>query len=79
MAKEFQFVATGHGPVGSWEDVRAWREYLENLRDAVAAGISAGQTLEDMQRDITMNEYSDWEGFDWVDENVLGMYHFLTD
>jgi len=26
-----------------------------------------------------MGEYSDWEGFDWVDENVLGMYHFLTD
>ena len=79
MAKEFQFVATGHGPVGDWEDVSAWREYLEKLRDAVATGIATGQTLEDMQRDITMDEYSDWEGFDWVDENVLGMYHFLTD
>ena len=79
MAKEFEFVATGHGPVGTWEDVSAWREYLEKLRDAVAAGIAAGQTLEEMQRDITMDEYSDWEGFDWVDENVLGMYHFLTD
>ncbi len=32
-----------------------------------------------MQREITMDEYSDWFGFDWVDENVLGMYHFLTD
>ena len=79
MAKEFEFVATGHGPVGTWEDVSAWREYLEKLRDAVAAGIAGGQTLEEMQRDITMDEYSDWEGFDWVDENVLGMYHFLTD
>ena len=79
MAKEIEFVATGHGPVGTWEDVSAWREYLEKLRDAVAAGIAAGQTLEEMQRDITMDEYSDWEGFDWVDENVLGMYHFLTD
>ncbi len=79
MAKEFEFVATGHGPVGTWEDVSAWREYLEKLRDAVAAGIAAGQTLEEMQRDITMDEYTDWEGFDWVDENVLGMYHFLTD
>ena len=51
----------------------------DKLRDAVATGIATGQTLEDMQRDITMDEYSDWEGFDWVDENVLGMYHFLTD
>jgi len=79
LAKEYEFVATGHGPVGDWEDVRAWREYLEKLQEAVAAGIAAGQTLEEMQRNITMDEYSEWEGFDWVDENVLGMYHFLTD
>ena len=45
----------------------------------MAAGIAAGRTLEQMQQSITMDEYSDWQGFDWVDENVLGMYHFLTD
>ena len=79
LAKEFEFVATGHGPVGTWEDVTAWKEYLEKLQDEVAAGIASGQTLEEMQQNIRMEEYSDWEGFDWVDENVLGMYHFLTD
>ena len=79
LAKNFQFVAAGHGPVGTWEDVRAWREYLEKLRDQVAIGIASGQTLEEMQRDIEMEEYSHYESFDWVDENVLGMYHFLTD
>ena len=67
------------GKFPEWEDGSSWREYLEKLRDAGATGIATGQTLEDMQRDITMDEYSDWEGFDWVDENVLGMYHFLTD
>ena len=79
MAKNFEFVSTGHGPVGTWEDVMAWREYLDKLQAQVAAGIAAGRTLEQMQRDITMDEYSDWFGFDWIDENVLGMYHFLTD
>ena len=79
LAQDFEFVATGHGPVGTWEIVRAWREYLEILQDEVGAGIAAGQTLAEMQRDIKMEEYSDWEGFDWIDENVLGMYHFLTD
>ncbi len=79
QAQDFEFVATGHGPVGSWEVVTAWREYLEKLQDEVTAGIAAGQTLAEMQRDIKMEEYSDWEGFDWIDENVLGMYHFLTD
>ncbi len=79
LAQDFEFVATGHGPVGTWEVVRAWREYLEKLQDEVSAGIAAGQTLAEMQRDIKMEEYSHWEGFDWIDENVLGMYHFLTD
>ena len=79
QAKEYEYVVTGHGPVGDWRIVSRWRGYLEKLEDAVAAGIAAGQTLEEMKRDITMDEYSDWQGFDWVDENVLGMYHFLTD
>ena len=79
VARGYEFVAPGHGPVGTWEDIRDWREYLEKLRDQVAAGIAAGRTLQQMQQSITMDEYSDWQGFDWVDENVLGMYHFLTD
>ena len=79
IAQDYQYVVTGHGPYGDWTIVRNWREYFEKLRDAVAAGIAAEQTLEEMQATITMDEYSDWEGFDWVAENVLGMYHFLTD
>ena len=79
QAKKYEFTATGHGPVGNWEGVQRWRVYLETLQNEVAAGIAAGRSLEEMQRDIKMEEYSDLEGFDWVDENVLGMYHFLTD
>jgi hypothetical protein len=52
---------------------------FDKLRAAVAAGIAAGQTLEQMQRNIKMAEYSQGDGFDWVPLNVLGMYHFLTD
>ncbi len=78
-AKDFDYVSTGHGPVGTWEDVRDWREYFDKLQAQVANGIESGKSLEQMQREITMDEYSDWFGFDWVDENVLGMYHFLTD
>ncbi len=78
-AKNFEYVSTGHGPVGTWENIREWRVYFEMLREQVAEGIAAGRSLEQMQRNITMDEYSGWFGFDWVDENVLGMYHFLTD
>jgi glyoxylase-like metal-dependent hydrolase (beta-lactamase superfamily II) len=79
LAAGFKFVAAGHGPVGSVNDITAWRVYFEKLRDAVAAGIAAGQTLDYMQQNIKMAEYSQWDGYDWVPLNVLGMYHFLTD
>ncbi len=79
LAAGYDFVATGHGPVGTRDDVTAWRDYMEKLRGLVAAGIAAGDSLEQMQRDIDMEEYSDWADFGWVDLNVLGMYHFLTD
>jgi glyoxylase-like metal-dependent hydrolase (beta-lactamase superfamily II) len=79
LAGGFKYVVTGHGPVGTVKDITAWREYFEKLRTQVAAGIAKRQTLEQMQRDIKMAEYSHWDGFDWVPLNVLGMYHFLTD
>jgi glyoxylase-like metal-dependent hydrolase (beta-lactamase superfamily II) len=80
LAKGFRFVATGHGPVGTVKDVTAWRVYFEKLESQVAAGIKAGQTLEQMQASIKMAEYSNWDGYPaWVPLNVLGMYHFLTD
>ena len=79
LAAGFKYVATGHGPVGTVKDITAWREYFEKLRAQVAAGIAKRQSLEQMQRDIKMAEYSQWDGFDWVPLNVLGMYHFLTD
>jgi glyoxylase-like metal-dependent hydrolase (beta-lactamase superfamily II) len=79
LAAGFKYVVTGHGPVGTVRDITAWREYFEKLRTQVAAGIAKRQTLEQMQRDIKMAEYSQWDGFDWAPLNVLGMYHFLTD
>lgn len=79
LAAGYKYVVTGHGPVGTAKDITAWREYFEKLRTQVAAGIARGQTLEQMQRDIKMAEYSNWDGFDWAPLNVLGMYHFLTD
>ncbi len=79
LSRDFDHVATGHGPVGTSEDVTAWRRYFELLQEAVAAGIATGQSLEEMQLTIEIPEYSHWAGYNWLDMNVLGMYHFLTD
>lgn len=79
LARDYTHVAPGHGPVGTREDIVAWREYFEKLQAAVAAGIAAGQSLEQLQQSVRLEEYRDWAGYDWLHENVIGMYHFLTD
>ena len=45
----------------------------------MADAIAEGNTLEEMRASIEIPEYSHWAGYNWLDENVLGMYHFLTD
>jgi len=79
IARDFDHVATGHGPVGTVDDITDWRLYFEALEASVAAAIDAGQSLEEMQQSIEIPDYSHWGGYNWLDMNVLGMYHFLTD
>jgi glyoxylase-like metal-dependent hydrolase (beta-lactamase superfamily II) len=79
ISKNFDHVATGHGPMGTSANVTEWREYFEALEAAVQAAIDDGQSLEEMMETIELPEYNHWAGYDWLDLNVLGMYHFLTD
>ena len=77
---DFDVAASGHGVVGGKSDIAAYRHYLEELRDAVAAGIAAGDSLEEMQAGILMEPYSSWINYEnWRPLNVLGMYNMLTD
>ena len=79
-SKNYEHIATGHGPMGTSENVTEWREYFEALEAAVAGGIESGQSLEQMMETIKIPEYSHWVSYDaWLPLNVRGMYHFLTD
>ena len=74
-----EFVIPGHGDVGTTADVAEHRQYLEDLHDAVAEGIAAGSSLEELQASVTMDAYSDWGNFEqWLPLNVEGMYNSLT-
>jgi glyoxylase-like metal-dependent hydrolase (beta-lactamase superfamily II) len=79
VSKDYDFISPGHGPLGDTSDVTEWREYFDQLQAAVSEGIAAGQSLEEMRESIQLPDYSEWAGYSWLDENVLGMYHFLTD
>ena len=74
-----EFVIPAHGVVGTTADVSAHRHYLDELHDAVAEGIAAGSSLEELQASVTMDAYSEWLNFEqWRPLNVEGMYNFLS-
>ena len=78
-ALDFRIAIGGHGSNGNRRDVRQHREYFEELRDAVAAGIADGDSLAEIQASVTMDDYDHWASHsDWVPFNVEGMYHMLT-
>jgi glyoxylase-like metal-dependent hydrolase (beta-lactamase superfamily II) len=78
-ALSFEHFVPGHGHVGTRADLVAHRRYREELREAVAAGIAAGRTLDELRQSVTMDAYEDWEFYQqWRADNVTGMYRILT-
>lgn len=78
-ALDFEYFAPGHGQIGTRADMVRHRQYREDLRDAVAAGILAGRTREDLRANLRLDEYADWEFYNqWGPDNVTGVYDILT-
>ncbi len=78
-AMDFEHFVCSHGMLGKKADVTASIRYREALRDAVAAAIAAGQTLEQAQAAVTMDAYKDWEFYaQQRPQNVAGMYRALS-
>lgn len=71
---DFDILVPGHGPLGKKRDASDHRVYLEELYNAVLQAARAGQTLEEMQRSITLDSYKDWGQYDsWRALNIEGM------
>ena len=55
------------------------QEIQQELRDAVAKAVTAGQTLEHAQATVLMDAFKDWEFYAQQRPlNVAGMYRALT-
>ena len=77
-AMDFEHFVCSHGMLGKKADVTANIRYREELRDAVAKSIAAGQTLEQAQASVMMEAYKDWEFYEQQrPQNVAGMYRAL--
>ena len=78
-AMEFEYFVCSHGALGKKADVTANIRYREELRDAVAKSIAAGQTLEQAQASVMMEAYQAWDFYEQQrPQNVAGMYRALS-
>jgi glyoxylase-like metal-dependent hydrolase (beta-lactamase superfamily II) len=78
-AMDFEYFVCSHGKLGKKSDVSANIRYREELRDAVAQAIAAGQTLQQAQASVLMDNYKSWEFYDQQRAlNVAGTYRALA-
>jgi glyoxylase-like metal-dependent hydrolase (beta-lactamase superfamily II) len=76
---DYDIMAPGHGPIGTRSDIDDSTRYLEELLAAVAEGVAAGRSLEELQETVLMEDYADWARYDaWRAENVEGAFLSLT-
>ena len=75
---DFEYFVCSHGKLGKKSDVVSNIRYREELRDAVAKALAAGQTLEQAQASVLMEKYKTWEFYDQQrPQNVAGTYRAL--
>ena len=75
---DFDILAPGHGPLGDKSDVKAMREYAEDLINAVAEAARAGQTLAEAQASIALPKYRDWSQYEeYLPLNIEGVYNWI--
>lgn len=78
-ALDFEHFICSHGKLGKKADVTANLVYREAVRDAVAAAIADGRSLEQTQESVLMNDYASWEFYAQQRPlNVAGAYRIQT-
>lgn len=78
-AIDFDVLVPGHGPLGTRADATAFRQYMEQLYAAVLKAAREGQSLAEMQRNIRLDQYSDWHGYESdLPLNIEGMYNQIA-
>ncbi|HZS49022.1 MAG TPA: MBL fold metallo-hydrolase [Blastocatellia bacterium] len=56
-------VVPGHGKVSNLDGLRAYRQYLVDLRAAVKKAVDAGMSREDAIKNVQLPQYSSFDGY----------------
>ena len=75
---DFDIFAPAHGNVGVKSDTQDVITYMEMHKSSVKDGLNAGKTVDQLKKELTMDEYKDWIRYDdWRPLNIEGMADFL--
>jgi glyoxylase-like metal-dependent hydrolase (beta-lactamase superfamily II) len=78
-AMDFDILVPGHGPLGTKDDVRAYRGYMEELYTAVLEAVRAGKSVDEMKQSIRLEKYKDWARYnEFLPLNIEGMYKHIS-
>lgn len=78
-AMDFDILAPGHGALGSKEDVRLHREYLEDLQAQVTKAVQEKKYVEETKRAVNLTKYQSWSGYQEMrDLNIEGMHRLVS-
>jgi len=80
LDEDFATFVGGHGKAGTKEDVARYLRYLETLQARVVEGRRAGRTVEQLQREIRLDEFRDLDRYEeWLPLNIAGVARILDD
>jgi len=73
-------VVPGHGPIATKQQLKAYRDMIQTVRDRVAAGVAAGQGLEQILASKPTREFDAQYATDRVDGDgfTVMVYQSLT-
>jgi cyclase len=71
-------IIPGHGPVATRAELAAYRDMLKDVRNKVAAGIAAKQTLDQIKAQKIVARYGMTDGFMKPDAFIESVYKSLT-
>lgn len=75
---DFDILAPGHGELGRKEDVRAVRNYIEDLQQQVRPLWAQGKSPDEIKRLVKMEKYSHWGNYQaYLPLNIDGMIRYI--
>lgn len=78
LANDASKIIPGHGPLATKRDLATYRDMLATIRDRVAAAITAGQTLEQVQAARPTREWDAALGGGFVSADKLTEYVYTS-